>query len=158
MDDLRVPTTSLPVEILCADGRAMLGDIFLPAQSSLQSGPMRPDEWSESQQPFFPFRSREAPALTILNRTEVVSLTVPAAANAAADDTCTDGPVVRIAVEAGGTRFEGDVIVDMPPGHQRVADWLNAPAAFFTVRAGSAHHLIQKRHVTRVVELCRFSS
>lgn len=158
MDDLRVPTTSLPVEILCADGRAMLGDIFLPAQSSLQSGPMRPDEWSESPHLFFPFRSREAQALTILNRGEVVSLTVPAAANVAADDTCTDVPVVRIAVEAGGTRFEGDVLVDMPPGHQRVADWLNAPAAFFTVRAGSAHHLIQKRHVTRVVELRRVSS
>jgi hypothetical protein len=158
MDDLRVPTTSLPVEILCADGRAMLGDIFLPAQSSLQSGPMRPDEWSESPHPFFPFRSREAQALTILNRGEVVSLTVPAASNGAADDTCTDVPVMRIAVEAGGTRFEGDVLVDMPPGHQRVADWLNAPAAFFTVRAGSAHHLIQKRHVTRVVELRRVSS
>jgi hypothetical protein len=158
MDDLRVPTTSLPVEILCADGRAMLGDIFLPAQSSLQSGPMRPDEWSESPHPFFPFRSREAQTLTILNRGEVVSLTVPAASNGAADDTCTDVPVVRIAVEAGGTRFEGDVMVDMPPGHQRVADWLNAPAAFLTVRTGSAHHLIQKRHVTRVVELCRFSS
>jgi len=158
MDDLRVPTTSLPVEILCADGRAMLGDIFLPAQSSLQAGPMRPEEWTESAQVFFPFRSLEARSLTILNRTEVVSLTVPSASNASADAPCADVPVVRVAVDAGGTTFEGDVLVDMPPGHQRVADWLNAPATFITVRAGSAHHLIQKRHVTRVVEVCRFSS
>lgn len=156
MDELRVPTTRLPVEILCADGRAMLGDIFLAAQSSRQPGPMQPDEWSESQQSFFPFRSLEAQALTLLNRTEVVALTVPAAANAA--DAVADVPVVRIAVEAGGTRFEGEVLVDMPPGQQRVVDWLNAPTAFFTVRAGSAHHLIQKRHVTRVVELARLTS
>ncbi len=158
MDDLRVPTNSLPVEILCADGRAMLGDIFLPAHSSLQAGPMRPEEWTEGAHPFFPFRLFEARTLAILNRSEVVSVTVPAVANASNDDACPDIPVVRVAVEAGGTRFEGDVLVDMPPGHQRVADWLNAPAAFITVRAGSAHHLIQKRHVTRVVELCRLSS
>jgi hypothetical protein len=66
--------------------------------------------------------------------------------------------VFRVAVDAGGTRFEGDVVVDMPPGLQRVADWLNAPGAFLTVRAGLAHHLIQKRHVLRVLELDRVSA
>jgi len=158
MDDLRVPTTSLPVEILCADGHALLGDIFLPAHSALQEGPMRPEEWIETVLRFFPFRLLESRALAILNRTDVVSVTVPAGSNAAADAACPDTPVVRIAVEAGGTRFEGNVLVDMPPDHQRIVDWLNAPAAFFTVRTGSAHHLIQKRHVTRVVELCRLAS
>ena len=160
MDDLRVPTTSLPVEILCADGRAMLGDIFLPAQSSLQSGPdaARRVERVRGIRSFRSARSRRARS-TILNRSEVVAVTVPAAVQRRRPTTpVPDVPVVRLAVEAGGTRFEGDVLVDMPPGHQRVADWLNAPAAFITVRAGSAHHLIQKRHVTRVVELCRLSS
>ena len=145
MVDLRVPINSLPVEILCADGRAMLGDIFLPAHSSLQAGPMRPEEWTEGAHPFFPFRLFEARPLAILNRRAVVAVTVPAASNSSTGDACPDVPV-------------GDVLVDMPPGQQRVADWLNAPAAFITVRAGSAHHLIQKRHVTRVVELCRLSS
>lgn len=158
MDDLRVPTSSLRVEILCADGRAMRGDIFLPAQSSMQSGPMPLDEWIETTRPFFPFRALEAPDLTILHRREIVALTVPAASNGALEVASADAPVVRIAVEAGGTKFEGDVIVDMPPGYQRVADWLNTPTAFFAMRAGSAHHLIQKRHVIRVVELRQPSS
>jgi len=158
MDDLRVPTTSLPVDILCVDGTTVMGDIFMPAQSSRQPGPMRPDEWGDTVHPFFPVRSRTAHSLTIVNRDAVVAVTVPAAANAAEYDAMVDLPVFRVAVDAVGTRFEGDVVVDMPPGHQRVADWLNAPGAFLTVRAGLAHHLIQKRHVLRVMELDRISA
>lgn len=155
MDDFRVPTTSLPAEILCSDGATVLGDIFLPAHSSRQPGPMRPDEWTDTMHAFFPVRSRLTRSLTIVNREAVVALTVPASSNTSDDDVLVDLPVFRIAVEAGGTRFEGDIVVDMPMGHQRVADWLNAPGPFITVRAGTAHHLIQKRHVHRVLELDR---
>jgi hypothetical protein len=153
MSDLRVPTISLPVEIRFADGRAIAGEIFLPSQSSRQSGPMRADEWSDTMHAFFPFRSRDAHALTILNRDAVVSMAVPAAANSDDSDAVVGTPVSRVAIDAGGATFEGDVVIDMPPDRQRVADWLNAPGAFITLRAGGVHHLIQKRHVTRVVEL-----
>ena len=153
MDDFRVPTIALPVEIRCTDGRSVLGDIFLPAHSSLQPGPMLPEEWTGTVPTFFPVRSRETCATTLLNRDAVVAVTVPAAANTADDDGELGAPVSHVAVEAAGERFVGDIVVDMPPGHQRVADWLNAPGAFITVRSGAAHHLIQKRHVTRVVEL-----
>lgn len=153
MHDLRVPTISLPVEIRCTDGQSVLGEIFLPSQSSRQPGPMRPEEWIESVHAFFPFRSQDTGALTIVNRDAVVAITVPADANLDPGDPVLDTPVYRVAVNAGGAVFEGDVVIDMPPGQQRVADWLNAAEAFITVRAGSVHHLIQKRHVTRVVEL-----
>ena len=101
----------------------------------------------------FPVRSRETCATTLLNRDAVVVVTVPAAANTGRGDPDLSTQVSHIAVEAAGERYEGEVVVDMPPGHQRVADWLNAPGAFITVRSGAAHHLIQKRHVTRVMEL-----
>jgi hypothetical protein len=151
MTDLRVPTVNVPVEIRCVDGRCLAGEIFLPAYSSRHPGPMRPGEWSDTTLPFFPFRSRDANRLTILNREAVVALAVPAHANAG-DDVVLGDPV-HVAVEAGGDRFEGDMVIDMPPEHRRVADWLNAPGAFITLRAGATHHLIQKRYVTRVVEL-----
>ncbi len=153
MHDLRVPTISLPVEIRCTDGQSVLGEIFLPSQSSRQPGPMRPEEWIEGAHAFFPFRSQEAGALTIVNRDNVVAVTVPADANLDPADELPGTPVSRVAVNAAGATFAGDIVIDMPPGHQRVADWLNAPEAFITVRSGSVHHLIQKRHVTRVVEL-----
>jgi hypothetical protein len=153
MDDFRVPTIALPVEIRCTDGRSVLGDIFMPAHSSRQPGPMLPEEWTDTVHMFFPVRSRETCATTLLNRDAVVVVTVPAAANTGRGDPDLSTLVSHIAVEAAGERYEGEVVVDMPPGHQRVADWLNAPGAFITVRSGAAHHLIQKRHVTRVMEL-----
>jgi hypothetical protein len=153
MHDLRVPTICLPVEIRCLDGRSVLGDIFMPAYSSRQAGPMRPDEWSDTMPMFFPVRSRDTHTTTILNRDAVVAVTVPASANDHDSEADLESPVARVAVEASGERFEGEIVVDMPPGQQRVADWLNAPGGFITIRAGLAHHLVQKRHVTRVVEL-----
>lgn len=158
MDDLRVPTTSLPAEILCSDGATVLGDIFLPAYSSRQPGPMPPDEWTETVPAFFPVRSRAARTLTLVNRDEVVAVSVPATSNTLHDDALVDCPVFRVAVDTGRVKFEGDIVIDMPPDHQRVADWLNAPGSFITLRDGAAHHLIQKRHVLRVLELERVSA
>jgi hypothetical protein len=97
-------------------------------------------------------------AMTIVNRETVVAITVPAASNCLHDDELVDLPVFWVAVDAGGRRFEGDIVVDMPPGHQRVADWLNAPPPFLTVRNGLTHHLIHKPHVLRVLELERMSA
>lgn len=153
MHDLRVPTICLPVEIRCLTGRSVLGDIFLPAYSSRQAGPMGPEEWTDTVPHFFPVRSREASTTVLLNRDAVVALTVPASANELDSQSLVDCPVARVAVEAGGARFEGDIVVDMPPDQRRVLDWLNAPHTFLTVRTGIAHHLIQKRHITSVVEL-----
>ena len=157
MTDLRVPTTRQAVTITCADGRVFDGHVFMPAQSSRHAGPMRPDEWCDGVHAFFPFRARDAAASTILNMRAVVAVTVPvdgAQTEADVHDAeLLDAPVARIAVDAGGAGFEGQVIIDMPPDHRRVADWLNAPGAFLVLRAGGVQHLIHKRHITRVVEL-----
>lgn len=157
MTDLRVPTTRQPVTITCTDGRAFDGDIFMPSQSSRHAGAMRPDEWSDTVHTFFPFRVRDSVCSTIVNLHAVVAFTVPVHetdAEAEADAAVLlDAPVARVTVDANGSSFEGRMTIDMPPGHQRVADWLNAPAAFITVRAGGTHHLIHKRHITRVVEM-----
>ncbi len=157
MTDLRVPTTRQPVTITCTDGRACAGHVFMPAQSSRHAGPMRPDEWSDTVHTFFPFRARDAAHSTIFNLDTVVAFTVPvdgeSAAAEALDALLAEAPVARLTIDAGGRRFEGDVIIDMPPDRQRVADWLNAPGTFITLRARDEHHLIHKRHITRVVEL-----
>lgn len=157
MTDPRVPTTRQPVTITCTDGRAFDGHIFMPSQSSRHLGPMRAGEWSDTIATFFPFLACDAACSTILNVAAVVAFTVPvdgAEAQADAYDAAlVDAPMARVVVDASGTTFEGQVIIDMPPGHQRVADWLNAPGPFITVRARGHHHLIHKRHITRVVEM-----
>ena len=157
MTHLRVPTTRQPVTITCTDGRAFEGYIFMPSQSSRHRGPMRPDEWSDTVPTFFPFRPQDAVCSTVFNLDAVVAFTVLvdcAASAAEADDAALlDAPVAWVTVDASVASFEGQVTIDMPPDHQRVADWLNSPAPFVSVRAGSTHHLIHKRHITRVVEI-----
>lgn len=153
MHDLRVPTVCLPVEIHCVSGRSVRGDIFLPAFSSRQPGPMGPEEWTDTVPHFFPVRSRESGTTTLLNRDAVVAVTIAAASNPIDTQSYVDCPVSRVVVEAGSERFEGDIVVDMPPDQRRVLDWLNGPHTFLTVRTEVAHHLIQKRHINRVVEL-----
>lgn len=143
--------------ITCTDGRAFDGHVFLPSQSSRHQGPMRPDEWTDTVHTFFPFRPRDAACSTVFNLDVVVAFSVPiAGAEAEADAHDAElvaSPVAQVAVDACGATFEGHVIIDMPPNHQRVADWLNAPGAFIAVRAGGVQHLIHKRHITRVVEM-----
>ncbi len=152
MNELRVPTTSLPVEIRCADGRRFVGDIFMPSQSSRQQGPMRPDEWADTVQTFFPFRAYDALRPTLFNRDTVVSITVAAEVNEGGNEEALANPISRVAIDASGEHFEGRVLIDMPPNQRRVVDWLNTPGVFITLRSGVTHHLIQKRHVTRVIE------
>ena len=73
----------------------MAGEIFLLSQSSRQSGPMRIDEWERYRHAFFPWRSRDARALAILNRDAVVAVAMPAATTGDADDPALGTPVSR---------------------------------------------------------------
>ena len=76
MSELRVPTIALDAEIVCGDGTWFAGRIFLPAASSHHSGAMRPDEWMNDSTPFFPFLPANSAAPVILNKAEVVVLSV----------------------------------------------------------------------------------
>ena len=63
---------------------------------------MRIDEWSDTVHAFFPFRSRDARALAILNRDAVVAVAVPSATTGDADDPVPGTPVSHVAIDAGG--------------------------------------------------------
>jgi len=149
-DTLRVPTVALDAEIVCADGTWFVGRIFLPAASSHHTGAMRPDEWMNDSTPFFPFLPANASLPVILNKTEVVVLTVPEEAHPREEDVV--NPVRRVQVECRERTLSGNVIIDMPEGHQRVLDYLNRPEAFLIVHDGDRTHLVRKARITRVLE------
>jgi hypothetical protein len=152
MSDYRVPTNPLPVELRCIDGRRLIGDVFLPSHSSRHSGPMSPQEWANTVAPFFPFRPYEGQARTLLNRNQVLAIAITA--ESTVDDLLElpDTPVYQVTIEAGGQQFQGRLVVDMPRNQQRVVDFLNGADTFITVQEGDRHVLIQKDHITRVVE------
>ncbi len=154
MSELRVPTVALDAEILCADGRAFQGRIFLPAAASSHPGAMRPAEWMNDATPFFPFLPTDAASSVILNKHEVLILTLAAAPEdlAEAEDLAALNPVKKVVVECRDRVVTGTIVIDMPENQRRVLDYLNRPDPFLIVSEGSKQHLIRKARITRVVE------
>jgi len=151
--ELRVPTTALEAEVLCADGRTFRGRVFIPDVAATHRGHMRAAEWMNDAAPFFPFLPEDGPAAFLLNRNEVIVFTVSAASDSNVDDPDVDNaPRRRVIVECRDRRFEGEIVIDMPSHLSRVLDYLNRPDPFLIVRDGVRHHLIRKARITRVVE------
>jgi hypothetical protein len=150
LSELRVPTIALDAEIVCGDGTWFAGRIFLPAASSHHSGPMRPDEWMNDKTPFFPFLPANSAAPVILNKEEVVVLSV--VVEGALEEEGVESPHRRVQVECKERIVSGMLVIDMPEGHQRVLDYLNRPDPFLIVRDGDREHLVRKQRITRVIE------
>ena len=146
MDDLRVPTVAIPVELRLGDGRRLAGRIFVPAAAAAHSGPMRPDEWLNEPAPFLPFLPDDEQRPLLLAKATLAGLTVPARAQA--HDPEVEGALHAVAVECGGQTWRGQVAFDLP----RLLDFLNRPERFFVLRDGARDHLLNKHHVTRVSE------
>ncbi len=150
MSELRVPTIAFDAEIVYGDGTWFVGRIFLPAAASHHTGPMRPDEWMNDTTPFFPFLPAEASSPVILNKAEVVVLSV--VVEGALEEPGVESPHRRVQVECRDRIVAGTLVIDMPEGHQRVLDYLNRPDSFLIVRDGDREHLVRKEHITRVTE------
>jgi hypothetical protein len=88
----------------------------------------------------------------LLNRQEILVLTVPAHADAGIEIEGTRLPERSVVIETGGRRLTGTLLIDMPEEHSRVLDYLNRPGRFVTLRDGARHHLVQKNRITRVQE------
>jgi hypothetical protein len=150
MSELRIPTVALDAEVLCADGRAFRGRVFVPPASPHHDGPMRVTEWMNDRHPFFPFRPADGDAF-IMNKDEVVVLTVEGDADSV-PEAIEGSPRRAVEVECRDKVFRGEVAIDMPPGFQRLTDHLNRPDTFLIVEDGARRHLVRKSRITRVVE------
>lgn len=152
MSELRVPTMAVPVEITCADGRTFSGRVFIPAQSSRHDGPMRPEEWLNEGQAFFPFLPDGGGPPVVMNKRELLIVTVPAEAEEEAGEAVATVTRRQVVVECEDRRLEGELAIDMPENKSRVLDYLNRAEAFVMLRGGERNHLVQKERITRVVE------
>ena len=151
MSELRVPTVAMVSGVTCLDGRTFHGRIFVPASSSTHEGPMRAQEWMNGGGQFFPFLPDDAKAPIILNKKEVLMLSIES------DPGQEQGEPVdvdrQVLVECGSRRLTGHLHIDMPPHHQRVLDYLNRPEAFLPLHDGNRLHLVQKHNITRVLDV-----
>jgi len=150
MSELRVPVVPVPAEALCADGRAFSGRVFLPASAASHPGPTRPEEWLNGPAAFFPFQLDEPGAPVLLNKRELLWLSVPAPAFEAEIADLAGVATRFVRIECGVHTLTGRLVVDTP--ESRVLDHLNGPEAFLTVWEGERHHLVNKARITRVVD------
>ncbi len=152
MSELRVPTLALAAEVLCSDGRNLVGRVFVPATSSRHDGPMRAEEWLNDPSAFFFFLPDSSQEGMVLNKREILAISVAADVDTSSG---TEGssPERRVALELEDRRIEGTLLIDMPEGRQRVLDYLNRPETFLTLRDGDRHHLVQKERIARVIEI-----
>jgi len=153
MNEFRVPTHATAAEVRCGDGRVFVGRIFIPPSSSHHSGSMRPEDWMNETGPFFAFLADDAKATVLLNKQEVAVLSVAPSQDEDAQAEDAELPTHRIAVELAERRVEGGLVVDMPPGHRRVLDYLNRPEPFLVLRASDRWHFVRKSLITRVIEI-----
>ena len=152
MNDFKVPTVQLATELHCVDGVVLRGYVYMAALSAVHAGAMQPQEWINSPPAFFPFRQEDGTTI-LVNKHQVLAMSV--AAPPAADEEAWEPAdlVRRAAVEAGGKRFEGDVVIDMPENQRRLVDYLNRPESFLCLVSGENHVLVRKELVARAFEV-----
>lgn len=150
--ELKVPVAALPAVLLLAGGASVSGRIFVPATAARHDGPMRPDEWVNEPPAFFPFLADDGERPILVNKVAVIALTVPAWSDEPAQEEAVPLQYLTVVVDCVAASFHGRVTLDVPAHQARMLDVLNLPAAFLAVRDGERHHLVNKRHVVRVVE------
>lgn len=152
MSQLRVPTVPLPVEILDHDYNTVKGRIFLPAMAHRHEGPTRPDEWVNDSASFFPFAPDDGSAAILLNKQQVIALSVPLTSEERTIPIDLER-TARVIIECGPSRFIGVLRIDMPDEKSRVLDYANRGERFLTLFETNRCHLIQKTFISRIIEI-----
>jgi hypothetical protein len=152
MSELRVPVVPVAAQALCADGRVFAGRIFVPASAANHPGPTTPEEWLNGPAAYFPFQPEDGGAPVILNKRELLWLSVPAPAYEA-EIADLAGLITRsVQVECGAHAIAGMLLIAMPEHRSRVLDHLHRPEAFLTIWEGERHYLVNKRRITRIID------
>ncbi len=153
MGQLSVPTVEVEAEVLLADGRRLLGKVFLPAEAPHHRGPERPHEWINEPRAFVAFLPQGAPQAVLLNKQTLICVTVSAQSDLG------DAPELdaghEVLVSLVGHELRGRLRIDLPAHQNRALDLLNAPEAFLVLTEGDRHHLVRKSAIVHVVQVRR---
>ena len=161
--EYRIPTTTLTVEIICADATRQRGQLFLAPSAAHHSGAERPEERLNDDSDFFPFLPESQERSVIVNKHQVIVLSLDLTQSkqlrrwwgieAADDEVLVPHMEQRILVECDGVELEGVLVMDAPQHQRRTQDLLNQADRFLCLRDQNQLHLINRRRIVRASEI-----
>ena len=149
MDELRVPTVPMNCEVRLAGGEVVHGAFHLPTAAMEHTGPPGLTDWLNDDEEFIPFQPAGRSEHFILNKQQILVVTVPPGAGSRAD---VDLPMRDISVELEGVWYAGSLPIDLPPEHSRTLDMLNRAALFVCLASEEADHVVNRHRIQRVRE------
>ncbi len=149
---LHVPRLLRAAQLVRADGRVLRGRVFLPAAADSNERPVRVAERLEEPARFFPFLPDGEGRPVLLNKDELLVLTLPAASDTEPADEEPAAPRRRVSLDCGTLRLQGELLIDTPASHSRVLDLLNRPGEFLALRNGEQRQFVRKSRIVRVSE------
>lgn len=152
MNSYRIEKVRCAVTVVLAGGERHEGEIFLNPTSRFRSEPQEPAEFLNEEDEYFALATANRGAVLVAKKSvESVEVTDSAAGGAA------DPPPQTMAVEfrlASGSVISGAVLIDTPPSHARLLDFLNSRRERFLRVSGAGRvTLVNRQAIARVQEL-----
>jgi len=149
MTAFSIPRAAIPASLLLTVGERRQGQIYLMERVPSHTGHETPLEMLNRADAFFPFRTADDGAVLLVTKVHTITLSVPRAA--APEDPARLSAAKQAGIEltlAEGSRLTGWATLELPVGHSRLLDYLNAsPDPFFAVTTGDAVHFVNRAHV-----------
>lgn len=158
-DAYEVPKHQVPARIVLPGSEPRDARLFLSERAERHTGPERPGDLLNGDQPFFPV-SFDDTGFALLRRTSVLVVTVRAEDELVAGATDGQGIVEEEEEDADGAErhdlrlvldrgpaLEGTMTYLMPPGERRIQDYLNQADDFVRLRRGDRIHLVNTARI-----------
>lgn len=149
MPDLVLPRVTTSARLLLTQGVARPGTVYLLERARQHDGPETPVEMLNRDDGFFPFRPDDGPGVLLVAKAHTVTLSVDR--QAPITDPARLHAAKMVGVELvleGGATLGGWASYELPEGHSRLLDYLNATAApFFAIWSHATTHYVNRAHV-----------
>jgi hypothetical protein len=149
MADFVLPRTALSARVLLTRGVSQPGTVYLLDRVPHHDGPETPLEMLNRDDAFFPFRPDDGDGVLLLAKTHTVTVSLDR--QAPISDPTRLSAATQTGLElvlAGGSTLGGWASYELPEGHTRLLDYLNAShAPFFAIWTHATTHFVNRAHV-----------
>lgn len=149
MPDLHVPRVTVSARLLLTQGISRPGSLYLYERAPQHDGAESPLDMLNRADPFFPFQPEEGDGVMLVAKAHTVTVAVDHQAPISDPERLEVAKVVGVElVLAGGSTLGGWARYELPEGHSRLLDYLNAgPAPFFSIWTEVTTHFVNRAHV-----------